>query len=60
VKEIENHYSGGKDKSKATVVPPVGNRVQTRRMRQERTPQEKTKKTEWMCKKTRRQLKMED
>ena len=60
MKGIENHYSEDKDKSKATIVPPLGNCVQIRRTRLERIAQEKMEKTKWLRKRTRRQLKMED
>ena len=44
MKEIENHYLGGKDKAEATAVPSIGSHIQTRRLRLERIVQERKRK----------------
>ena len=41
MKEMENHYSGGKYKAEATAVPSLGCRIQTRRSRLEHIIEEK-------------------
>ena len=49
MKEIENHYSGGKGKAEETIVPSAGSHMQTRRSISERIIQQKKGKAWCYC-----------